>query len=50
MKAQVVAWAGELKKWQSTASHAAHNPGEGEEARLLEMLQVDRSKAVDGEL
>ncbi|KXH41805.1 hypothetical protein CNYM01_08686 [Colletotrichum nymphaeae SA-01] len=50
MKAQEIAWGKEIKKWQSTASHAAHNPGEGEEARLLEMLQVDRSKAVDGEL
>ncbi|KAK1498090.1 hypothetical protein CCUS01_12960 [Colletotrichum cuscutae] len=50
MKAQGDAWERELKKWQSTASHAAHNAEEGEEARLLEMLQVDRSKAVDGEL
>ncbi|KAI3541516.1 hypothetical protein CSPX01_07604 [Colletotrichum filicis] len=50
MKAQGNAWERELKKWQSTASHAAHNAEEGEEARLLEMLQVDRSKAVDGEL
>ncbi|KAL0780725.1 hypothetical protein CaCOL14_002060 [Colletotrichum acutatum] len=50
MKAQGNAWEREIKKWQSTASHAAHNAEEGEEARLLEMLQVDRSKAVDGEL
>ncbi|UQC81087.1 uncharacterized protein CLUP02_06573 [Colletotrichum lupini] len=50
MKAQGNAWERELKKWQSTASYAAHNPEEGEEARLLEMMQVDRSKAVDGGL
>ncbi|KAK1498320.1 hypothetical protein CTAM01_07538 [Colletotrichum tamarilloi] len=50
MKAQGNAWERELKKWQSTASYTAHNAEEGEEARLLEMMQVDRSKAVDGEL
>ncbi|KAI3551447.1 hypothetical protein CABS01_15042 [Colletotrichum abscissum] len=50
MKAQGNAWERELKKWQSTASYTAHNAEEGEEARLLEMMQVDRSKAVDGGL
>lgn len=50
MTAQGNAWKKEMAKWQATASHAAHNADEGEEARLLEMLQVDRTKAVDGEL
>ncbi|KAL2881497.1 hypothetical protein SGCOL_003063 [Colletotrichum sp. CLE4] len=50
MKAQEKAWKTELKKWEMTSTFSAHNKGESEEARLLEMLQVDRTKAVDGEL
>ncbi|OHE91277.1 hypothetical protein CORC01_13435 [Colletotrichum orchidophilum] len=47
MKGEIRKWEREMRRWRTDNQNAADAGGE---VRLLEMLQVDRTKAVDGEL